>query len=262
MSGKFPDYQSIFEAAWGELSSCGEQVSRMGNGLNSKILTHGTTCVGLVNREGVVVGADGQATATNFRIETSTFEKLVSLDRFSLLAIAGSPGLAIKAARILKAQFTFDADHNEGEYIPPKSRAQVLASLVQRNLGMALGHGMVFAPLLAVYDTDPREPGGRLFSVWIDGAIDSAAFAGIGSGGPVATDTIEIILQENKKQPKELSLEEAKQIVVRALLNAHGHDAATGDYFFVKTVTARGVESVSGQEIKTMKEKAKKGETV
>lgn len=252
------DYHELFERHWAGLNQLAQGLTqaRAGGTLPGKLAVHNTTCLGLVYRGGVLVAADGQATASNLRIVTSDFEKIIPLDRHSLLAIAGVPGLAVKMARLLRAQFSFDEDRYEGLYLPPKSRVKTVAEMIQRNLPLAFAHQMLVVPLLAVFDNDPREPAGRIFSIWPDGVDKPETdFEAVGSGENDAVKTIKLGLANWRLTARQLELDQAKSLAIRALLEAHLEDAGTGENFFMKVVTIQGIGNISKEEIAAIKKK-------
>ena len=65
-----------------------------------------TTVFAFHYADGVIVAGDHRATAGNLVFSDRT-EKILELDRHSLLAIAGSPSIAIEMARTLQTAFDF-----------------------------------------------------------------------------------------------------------------------------------------------------------
>ena len=222
-----------------------------------------TTCVGLVFNEGVVVGADGQATAMPTRIVTSSFKKILPLDSHSLLAIAGVPGIAIRMAKLLRAQFSFDADLYEGRYIPPRSKMNIIANMIQKNMGMAFSHGLIVVPIFTTFDQDPREPGGRVFSISPDGSdLPEVGLEAIGSGGDSAKLSIRVLLRVGGKNPRNLSLDEAQRLVIQGLLDAHEVDAGTGENLSMSYITKEGISIVSKDQVSLLKTSIAEGRKI
>lgn len=210
-----------------------------------------TTCVGIASKQGVIVATDGQATEMpGLRIATLNFNKMIELDHFSVLAISGMPSLAIAMGKILRAQFSFDHSFYENEYIPPRSKVNIISQMIFRNLGLAFSYGLVVSPIFGIFDLDPQEPGGRVFTICPEGTImPEERVEAVGSGQQEARSAIKLSLEYAKKEAKELSLEEAKHLAVRALRGANQTDGGTGPKFFMKTITGRGINDVGPEEI-------------
>jgi proteasome beta subunit len=105
---------------------------------------------------GVLVAGDHRATAGNVVFSDRT-EKIIELDRHSLLAIAGSPAVAIEMARTLQTTFEF---YRRSQFqpmsLPAKMRA--LSRLLHENAPAALqGFGLV-SPIFAATMLAPDGP--------------------------------------------------------------------------------------------------------
>ncbi len=67
-------------------------------------LTTATTILAFKYREGVLVAGDRRATAGNMVMYDRT-DKVLEIDRYSVMAIAGVPATAYEMARILEHSF-------------------------------------------------------------------------------------------------------------------------------------------------------------
>ena len=201
--------------------------------------------MGLVHKEGILGGCDCQATSSDGNIASSNFKKIIRLDSHSLLAISGVAGLGIEMARLLRTNLCYEADLREGEYVPPKTKANMVADRLRSMFPSAISLNLIVAPILITYDMDKREPGGRVFSIWPDGAIEpEKGFATGGSGNVPAKITIELMLGRLGKEPAELTLNEACTIVVAALRMANRHDSHTGKSIYLQNIDKVGIETI------------------
>ena len=227
------------------------------NGLENLIL-HGTTCIAIIHKGGLTVATDGRATANNL-IWTETFDKIFQLDRHSLLAVSGSAGFAQKIAKLLQAFFSFESDKAENEYIPPKTKVNIVAQHMGRNMSQLESLGFIM-PIFATFDADRRNSGGRIFLILPDGTIKpESQFEAVGSGAERASEAISTALYFKGKSPDHNSLREvlsrdqAERIVTFALMEANKRDSATGYHVNMKTITGKGVESASPARIEEIK---------
>ena len=88
------------------LKDQGYEFSRQGNQRPSfagdaQSLTTGTTVLALKYQDGVLVAGDRRATAGNVVMYDRT-DKVLEIDRYSVLAIAGVPATAFEMARVLE----------------------------------------------------------------------------------------------------------------------------------------------------------------
>ena len=81
--------------------------SSNGTGLSSRIeVTKGTTVFAMKYADGVLVAGDRRATAGNVVMYDRT-DKVLEIDRFSVMAIAGVPATAFEMARVLEHSFKY-----------------------------------------------------------------------------------------------------------------------------------------------------------
>lgn len=246
----------VFSEAQKELSLAVDSAARPLSENIGKTTIFATTCLGLVYKDGVIAMADGQATSTpDLKIVSSTFKKIIKLDEFSVLAIAGMPGIAIKMAQLLRAQFSFDANFYKEKYLPPKSKVRIIANMIQSNMSLAFGYGLVVAPLFITFDRDPHGSSGRVFSILPpDGSVlPESEFEATGSGFQEAKSAISILLRERKKTAKDLLLDEAVDLAVYAVMRASSSDAGTGENVYGVYINADGVHDLEQGRLSEVK---------
>ncbi|EQD56295.1 Proteasome, alpha and beta subunits, partial [mine drainage metagenome] len=91
----------------------------------------GTTTVGIVCSDGVIVGADSRATMDTF-IASTEARKVWMIDQNLAMTIAGAVGDAQEIIRILKIQNEI-YKMNENRPMSPKSAATLLSIILQEN---------------------------------------------------------------------------------------------------------------------------------
>lgn len=217
--------------------------------------TQATTILAFKYSGGVLVAGDRRATSGNIMIYDRA-DKVLEIDRHSLMAIAGSPAIAWEMARVLSHSFQFYRRTQLQEMtVPAKVRA--LSKLLRDNFGMALQGVGAVVPIFATYDFAESPAGGKLFFYDVMGAqFEVTDFATTGSGAPAMRG---VLYHENtygRAALRSLDREAALGLALRALDTAAESDTATGGldphgkiYPAIKLVTADGVTSVSDDEL-------------
>ncbi|WP_030167577.1 proteasome subunit beta [Spirillospora albida] len=179
---------------------------------------HGTTILALTFPGGVMMAGDRRATSGN-RIAYRELEKVQRADEHSVVAFAGTVGLALDMVRL----FQVELEHYEKMETVPLSlpgKARRLGAVIQANLAMAM-QGLAVVPLFAGYDPDAGDA--RIYTYDITGAPQEARdFHADGSGSPYALGALK------KLYRRDLSLEDAATVCVHALYDAADDDSATG----------------------------------
>ncbi|ACJ16916.1 proteasome, beta subunit 2 [Thermococcus onnurineus NA1] len=171
----------------------------------------GTTTVGIKAKDGIVLAADTQASLGHM-VETLNIRKIIPITDRIAITTAGSVGDVQALARMLEAearyyQFTW------GKPMSTKAMANLLSNILNGNkwfpylVQIILG-GYVEEPTLA--NLDPL--GGLIFD----------DYTATGSGSPFAI----AVLEDGYK--KDMSIEEAKELAVRAVRTAGKRDVYTG----------------------------------
>jgi proteasome beta subunit len=202
---------------------------------------------------GVIVAGDHRATAGNIIFSDRT-EKILELDRHSLLAIAGNPAIAMEMARTLQTSFDFyRRSQLQPMSMPAKMRA--LARLLHENLPATLqGFGHV-APIFAGADgVDGNRPSIYFYDP-LGAQFEAAAFAGSGSGAGSIKSVLHFLEQWGDPKPEAMPLAQAVTLANQLLMTAAEYDTATGGVdptreFFatVKLLSAEGVRPIPAKE--------------
>ncbi|POM22315.1 Proteasome subunit beta precursor [Actinomadura rubteroloni] len=209
-------------------------------------LPHGTTVLALTFPGGVMMAGDRRATQGNV-IAYRELDKVQRADEFSVVAFAGTVGLALEMVRL----FQVELEHYEKMETVPLSlpgKARRLGAVIQANLAQAL-QGLAVVPLFAGYDADRGEA--HIYTYDITGAPQRArGFHADGSGSPFAEGSLK------KLYRPDLSVEDAARVAVEALYDAADDDSATGGpdrsrriYPSISVVTADGYRALPETEI-------------
>jgi len=119
---------------------------------------HATTIVAMSYGGGVLMAGDRRATMGNV-IASRHIEKVFPADRYSVLGIAGTAGIAIDLTRLFQVELE-RYEKIEGTLLSLDGKANRLGAMIRGNLPMAL-QGLAVVPLFAGFDTTAGV--GRLF---------------------------------------------------------------------------------------------------
>src|SRR5271155_496302 len=142
----------------------------------------GTTTVGMVCSDGVVIGADTRATMGTY-ISNSDVRKVFKIDSTLGMTVAGGVGDAQDLVRIIKAQNEL-YKMNENRPMSPKSTASLLSIILQQNKMYP------YYVQLLVAGMDDNEPQVYILDP-LGGNIEETKFTVTGSGTEVAIGYLE-----------------------------------------------------------------------
>lgn len=228
--------------------------------LSEKIsLTHGTTILSFKYKEGVLVAGDRRATAGTTVMYDRT-DKVIDIDRYSVMAIAGVPATAFEIARIMEHTFKYYR-RSQLQELSLDGKVRALSKLLKENIPMAVqGIGAV-VPIYIAYDLSKKE--GKIFFYDILGAeFEGVEFAVSGSGSPAVRGILYYENRWGKKPLNQMPEKEAILLAIRLLETAAEFDSATGGinsearlYPVVKVVTAEGSREIPLNILESIYEK-------
>jgi proteasome beta subunit len=195
----------------------------------NQLLLKGTTTVGVVCSDGVVLSSDTRVTMGTF-IAHKKGKKIYRIDAHIAMTISGSVADAQQVVDILIANAQL-YKMNFGRPIPVKSAARLVANLL-----FSSRHAPLIAQVLigGVDDTGPH-----VFSLDPLGSLTEEKCVATGSGSPVAYGVLEDKYQEG------LSMEDLLPTVVHAVKAAMKRNTASGDSFDVATINKEGYRELS-----------------
>src|ERR671937_295397 len=181
---------------------------------NSFTQTQATTILAFKFSGGVLVAGDRRATAGN-TVVYDRADKVLEIDRHSIMAIAGVPATAWEMARVLEHSFQYFR-RTQLQEMSVDGKVRALSKLLRDNFGFVMqGMGMV-VPIFATFDFHNSNPGPRLYFYDAMGAqFEVADYAATGSGSPAVRG---ILYYENNwgaKKLHELNEDEAIAIALR-----------------------------------------------
>jgi proteasome beta subunit len=178
-----------------------------------KVKETGTTTVGIICKDAVILGAEKKSTL-GYLVASKESEKILPLDIHIAMTIAGASGDAQVLARYLRAEFKlFEIEHRRK--ITVKGAAVLLSNILQSSKYFPYYVQLIIG---GVDDSGPH-----IFDLDAIGGIEEdKKFISTGSGSPIALG----VLEDQYKE--EMSVEEAKELVIRAIKAAIERDIGSG----------------------------------
>ncbi len=195
-----------------------------------KIKKTGTTTVGIVCKDGVVLAADKKATLGGMIVSNKDMEKIVIINENLALTVAGIVSDIQLITKLIRAQIKID-ELRRGKSMKVKESANLLGNLVYNNSRKFSAIPGVTGFLLAGKDDD----GFYLYDLGIDGSLaKSKDYSCDGSGMMFAIGVLEANYKEN------ISVEEGVKLAVKAVSAAIQRDTGSGCGVDVVTITSVG----------------------
>ena len=199
----------------------------------------GTTTLGLVCKDGVIMAADKRATMGHLIGHKDT-KKLFKISDNMGLTIAGLVGDAQMLSRWLSAEVSlFELKRDQDMTIKA-------ASILLSNIMNGRKH-MPFWVQLLVGGVDRN--GSHVYSIDAAGGAIPDKFNTTGSGSPFVYGVLEDHFKEN------MSLKDGATLAVRAMNAAMKRDSASGDGISLCTIDSNGYRNFAEDEIKAIQTK-------
>ncbi|MBS7619449.1 archaeal proteasome endopeptidase complex subunit beta [Candidatus Bathyarchaeota archaeon] len=194
----------------------------------------GTTTVGVVCSDGVILGTDTRATMGVY-IASKHAKKVYKITDRLAMTVAGGVAAAQKIVDILKANATlFELDN--GRPMPVSAAARLIANILFSN--REVGAPLPLQALIGGFD----DFGPHIFNLDPLGSLTEEKIVSTGSGSPVAYGVLEDQYKEGRK------IDEMLPIVVRAIDSAMKRDVASGDSFDIVVITKSGFRELGAEE--------------
>ena len=193
---------------------------------------HGTTTVGLVCADGVVLATDTRVTAGGF-IAHRRGKKLLQIDENLAMTIAGVVADAQNIVDTLK-YYTHIYKLEKTREIPVKTAARLVSNV--------LFSSRLYPFIADVLVAGVDHSGGSIYNIDFFGSVSQEKMVSTGSGSPVAYGVLEAEYKEG------MPVSKAYPLAAKAIIAATKRNIATGDHFDVAVIDKNGFREVSEQE--------------
>ncbi len=202
----------------------------------------GTTTVGIVTKDGVVMGTEHRASMETF-IAHKTAQKLYKLDYNIGMTTAGLVGDLQVLVRYMRAEINLYRIRRK-VYMPVGAAATLLSNILNERKFFPYYVGL----LVGGFDNK----GYHVFAIDAAGGAIEDKYASVGSGSLFVYGVLE------DRWKDDLSLDEGINLVIRGINAAMRRDAASGDGISVATITKdEGFVELSQEEVEKRMKKLK-----
>lgn len=199
----------------------------------------GTTTIGMICKDGIILAADKRATMGHF-IAGKKMDKIHQVDDFIGVTIAGLVSDAQLIVKLIKAELRLKKVRTD-RTIEVKEAVNLLAGMTYENIRrMSMVPGIV-GFLVAGKD----KQGYHLYNIDVAGGItEEDEYSSDGSGSVFAYGVFETLYK------KDMSMDEGVKLAVKALNAALQRDSASGSGIDIVTITDKGYKKILTKEIK------------
>jgi len=205
------------------------------NDLVDQLTLKGTTTVGVVCEDGVILGSDSRVTM-GFYVAHKQGKKVYQIDEHLAMTIAGSVADAQKTVDILTTNAHLYRI-SLGRPLPISSAARLLSNLLFSVRGALMAQVLVGG----VDGTGPH-----VFSIDPFGSLTEEKCVSTGSGSPVAYGILEDKYREG------VAVKGMLPVIVKAVNAAMKRDSASGDNFNIVVIDSKGYRELGEKEKKLL----------
>jgi len=208
--------------------------------LKDSILKTGTTILGIVCKEGVVMAADRQITAGH-HVMSKKFPKVNKINNYLVVSWTGGLADAQKLSKIIGAELRLKELRSKSRPTV-KQAANLVAAITYSQIRQPSMIPNIVGTLIAGFDEDgitelyTIEPAGSVFKI-------EEYDANFGSGMPFVLGLLE------RQYKKDMSIKEGIELAVESLKASTQRDVGSGHGIDVFTITKDGIKKVVEQEI-------------
>ena len=207
------------------LKAQGYQFGATGSAGHDQEFTTATTILAFKYCDGVLVAGDRRATAGNMVMYDRT-DKVLEIDRHSVMAIAGVPATAYEMVRILEHSFKYYR-RTQLQELSFEGKLRAVSKLLKENVAAALAGTGAVAPIFAGYDFE-QECAKIYFYDILGAEFEGVEYAVSGSGSPTIRGILHYVNTWGDQPLSAMTEEQSTVQALRLLTSAAEFDSATG----------------------------------
>lgn len=201
--------------------------------MTNKNTFEGTTTVGITCKDGVIFASERRASMGNL-VAHKVAEKIFKIDNHIAATIAGSVADAQSLMKVISAETALYRLRN-GKDISIEAAAAVSSNILHSSPAYV-------QTLIGGVD----DSGASIYSLDATGGMIKDAFISTGSGSTFAYGVLEDRFHED------ITVEEAKELALRAIKSATERDTYSGNGFLVSEVTKDGYKMLEKEEVESI----------
>jgi len=202
------------------------------NNAASQLVLKGTTTIGVVCKDGVILASDTRVTM-GFYVAHKFGKKVYKIDDHLGMTIAGTVADAQKVVDILTANAQL-YKINMNRPMPVHSAARLTANLLFSARYVPLATQVLIGGI--------DETGPHVFNLDPFGSLTEEKFVSTGSGSPIAYGVLE------DKYREDMSVKELLPTIVKAVNAAMKRDVASGNSYNIIVINNNGYRELTNEE--------------
>jgi proteasome beta subunit len=202
------------------------------NNVASQLVLKGTTTIGVVCKDGVILASDTRVTM-GYYVAHKAGKKVYKIDDHIGMTIAGTVADAQRVVDILIANAKL-YKINMNRRMPIPAAARMVANLLFQNRYIPLATQVLVG---GVDDSGPH-----VYNIDPYGSLTEEKMTSTGSGSPVALGVLEDKFKEGKL------IEEILPIIARAVNAAMKRDVASGNSYNIIVISEAGYKELTDEE--------------
>jgi len=212
----------------------------MDSELKNQILKSGTTIVGIVCKDGIVMAADRQSTAGNIIMDKDS-EKIVLVNSYLAISSTGMVSDIQKAIKYTAAELKLKELRSKTRP-NVKQGANLLASIIYQSIRQPAMLQFIVGSIVGGFNEDGTT---ELYTIDPSGGIKQIKDydANFGSGMPFVLGLLE------RQYKKGMSVAEGIKLAVETIKSSTQRDTGSGFGIDVYSITKDGLKKVVSQEI-------------
>ncbi len=206
--------------------------------MDTQEIKTGTTTIGIVCKDGLILAADKRATS-GYLISWKKFDKIITITDNVAVTVAGTVSDVQLLVKYLKAELKLK-DIRTGRETTVKEAASLLANFVYNNI-----RKLSLIPGISHFIVGGKDSSGfHLYDLSPDGSIvEVDDYISSGSGSVIAFGVLETLFK------KGLSVDEGVKLAAKGINAAVQRDIASGNGVDIVTITKDGIKKVYSKEI-------------
>ena len=212
--------------------------------LNENVLTTGTSLVGIVCKDGVVMAGDRKTTAGGRVVMNKNKQKVAKITDYLVISGTGTASDIELAKKIIRAQLKLK-EFRDKKRPSVREAANLVAMLSYRNIRQPSMIPFIAGLTVGGVNEDKST---ELYSVEPAGSVMKVEDfdANFSSGMPYILGFLE------RQYRKNLSIEEGIKLAIEAIKSSSERDTASGFGIDVFTITGDGIKHVSRQRTESV----------
>ncbi|UCD01245.1 MAG: proteasome subunit beta [Promethearchaeota archaeon] len=203
-----------------------KKINKSGEDNISTNFKTGTTTVGLICKDAIILGTDKRATMAYF-VASKISEKLYEIQEHLWMTTAGGVADAQYLVDVLRAETSIFQLKHDGKPMLVKSAGKLLSNILYQNKMFPFEVGLILGGVT-------KEEGPTLLVISAYGSILPEKYCAVGSGQNFSYGVLEARYKDD------LTIEEGKEIVKKAITSSIIRDMASGNGIDIAIIKEEG----------------------